>query len=604
MEELEFSVLGPLEGFRRAVPLALGSPKQRAMLAVLLLTVDHSASLGELMDALWGDDLPVSASTTVRTYAWRLRQALMSERGEPGALVSIGNGYRMVLPRGAVDVEQAEKAAALAEQAGADGRLEQARDLLNGALRLWRGEPLNGIPGPFALRHRDRLAELRLTLLEERLALDVRLGRAARLIPELASLTAEHPLRERPHGLLMFALYRSGRQGDALAAFRAARQVLIDELGVEPGPELAQMHRRILDNDPALIAAIPPQRERGPWAGVPKPAQLPPDIPDFSGREHSVDLIRRALTDPQPGTAALVAVSGMAGIGKSVLSVHAAHGVCDAFPGGVLYADLQAGCGSPATPEAVLAHFLGALGVPPAAVPHGLAARSAMFRSMTHGRRVLIVLDDAGDAAGIRPLLPGSAGCAVLATSRRRLVGLAALVHVGLEVFEPAQALGLLGRIIGERRLAAEPGAARELVTHCGFLPLAVRIAAARLASRPAWSVRDLATRLADEDHRIDELTIGDLAVGSAFDTGFRQLSEPQARAFRRLAWSDGPQIATGAAAAALGVDPAAAEALLESLVDAAMVDSPAPGRYRYHALLRVFARRLADREPVDAGGR
>jgi DNA-binding SARP family transcriptional activator/tetratricopeptide (TPR) repeat protein len=591
VQELTFSLLGPPRGWRGPTDLRLGSPQQRAVLAVLLLRPTNAVSLGDLVDALWGEELPGSAATTVRTYAWRLRQVLESNPEDPSVLVSLGDGYRLVLPPGAVDVQRAEQAAALAEAAVARGCPQEARDLLSGALELWRGEPLNGIPGPFAERHRSRLSEWRLSLLEDRLGLDVDLGQGARLIPELTELTAEHPYRERPYGLLMLALYRAGRQADALAVFRTARRLLIDDLGVEPGLDLTLMHQRVLDNDPELIAAA----DRGAttaWA-PPKPAQLPPDVPDFGGREHAVQQISHALSESPPGALAVVAVTGMGGVGKTVLAVHTAHLVRNAFPDGVLYAVLRTGGGSPVDPEAVLADFLGALGVPPEAVPADLAARAAMFRSLTDGRRLLIVLDDAEDGARIRSLLPGAEGCAVLVTGRGRLAGGWPLVNVDLDVFDPPDALGLLGRIIGGARLAAEPQAALDAVAACGFLPLAVRIVAARLVARPAWSIRDMADRLADERRRLDELRVGDLAVETAFEVGYRQLDEHQALAFRVLSWVDGPDIGVGAAAAILGVDAGTADGILESLVDVAMIESPAPGRYRYHDLLRAFARRL-----------
>jgi DNA-binding SARP family transcriptional activator len=540
--------------------------------------------------ALWGEEPPVSAATTVRTYAWRLRRVLEPGHDDPSVLVSLGDGYRLMLPPDAVDVQRVERAAMLAEAAMARGSRQQARDLLDGVMELWRGEPLNGIPGPFTERYRSSLSELRLSLLEERLGIDVDLGRGAGLIPELTALAAEHPFRERPSALLMLALYRAGRQADALDVFRASRRSLVDDLGVEPGPALVLMHRRILHNDPELMASA--DRDITAWT-PPRPVQTPPDVPDFGGRENAVEQISRALAAPSPGAPAVVAVTGMSGVGKSTLAVHAAHLVRDAFPDGVLYAGLRTCGGSPVEPEAVLASFLAGLGVPPDAIPADVAARSAMFRSLTNGRKLLILLDDVEDGARIRPLLPGAEGCAVLVTGRSRLVDLSPLVNVHLDVFDPPDALRLLGRIIGEARLAAEPQAARDVVAACGFLPLAVRIVAARLVARPAWPIRSMADRLADERRRLDELTVGELAVEAAFDVGYRRLNEWQAFAFRVLSWADGPDIGVDAAAAALGVEAGAAARVLESLVDAAMIDSPEPGRYRYHGLLRAFGRRV-----------
>lgn len=596
---LRFDVLGPVRARRGEEPLATGSPQQRALLAALLLREGRTATAAELIDALWGEEPPSQALAAVRTYASRLRKVL-----DPGVLVSESGGYAVRgLGEGALDLAVAQEWAVEAEKARAAGALGRARDLLNRALGLWDGETLAGVPGPYAEAQRVRLEEWRLGLLESRLDLDLEQGCHAEAVSELTALTAAYPLRERLRELLMLALYRGGRQAEALAVYADTRRLLAEELGVDPRPGLRELQRRILQADPDLAEPSAPQAE--PSAAPVRPAQLPATVPDFTGRSAFVTELSEVLAGASgegggEGGGRVMAVSALAGIGgvgKTTLAVHVAHGARPAFPDGQLYVDLQGAGARAAEPVTVLGAFLRALGTPDSAVPDSLEERAALYRSVLDGRRVLVLLDNARDAAQVRPLLPGTEGCAALVTSRVRMVDLAGAHLVDLDVMSPEEALALFTKIVGEERVASERKAALDVVAACGFLPLAIRIAASRLAARRTWTVSVLAAKLADERRRLDELQAGDLAVKATFELGYGQLEPAQARAFRLLGLADGPDVSLAAAAAVLDLPPEETEDLLESLVDTSLLESAAPGRYRFHDLVRLYARACAERD-------
>lgn len=587
-EQLRFSVLGPVRVRRGEEPVNTGSPQQRALLAALLLRGGRTATAPELIDALWGEEPPHAAVAALRTYASRLRKAL-----GPDVVVSTSGGYAIRVEAGALDVDVATELAPEAERARHAGDITRARDLLNQALALWDGEPLAGLPGPYADNQRIRLEEWRLSLLETRLDLDLELGLHAEAVSELTALTAAHPLRERLRELLMLALYRSGRQAEALAVYADTRRLLAEELGVDPSADLSDLQQRILQADSALAAPA----EHSPAPGPPVPAQLPATVPDFTGRAAFVHELSEQLATADGRIMAISAVAGIGGVGKTTLAVHLAHAVRQQFPDGQLYVDLQGGSPTPAAPETVLASFLRALGTPDPDIPDGIEDRAALYRSLLGSRRVLVLLDNAHDAAQVRPLLPGTEGCAAIITSRVRMVDLAFAHLVDLDVMSPEEALALFTRIVGEERVRAEREAALDVVAACGFLPLAIRIAASRLAARRTWTVSVLAAKLADERRRLDELRAGDLAVTATFQLGYGQLQPYQARAFRLLGLADGSDISLPAAAALLDMDVHNTEDALESLVDTSLLDSAAPGRYRYHHLVRLFARACAERD-------
>ncbi|MBB2745398.1 UNVERIFIED_ORG: DNA-binding SARP family transcriptional activator/tetratricopeptide (TPR) repeat protein [Microbispora rosea subsp. rosea] len=609
---LRFAVLGPVLAWRDGVELDLGTPLQRSILAMLLLREGHAVTPDEMIDAVWGGDAPPRALGALRTYVSRLRTVLepdRSPRTPPRLLTSVGRGYALRLDPARFDLAVFERECAAAESDRRTGRAGEAARRLRGALRLWAGEPLAGAVGPYAEHQRDRLAERRMSAVETLMELDLELGRHAEIVSELVALAAEHPLRERLRAQLMLAYYRCGRQAEALSVFTETRQALVEELGIEPGTELADLHRRILAADPSLAPTPPPVRlspqdvhddaataETGPSIEMPRPAQLPAAVPDFTGRTGLVQRLLALLRGEGAGEGVpIAAMSGIGGVGKTTLAVHVAHLADDLFPDGQLYADLRGYGAEPTAPETALVAFLRALGIPMDVIPDGLAERSALFRSLLADRRMLVLLDNARDAEQVEHLLPGSAGCAAIITSRGKLADLPAARLIDLDVMEPEEALSLLSAVAGPERVAAERAAAMDVVAACGFLPLAVRIVAARLASRPSWTVASLVPRLADERRRLDEMKIGNLAVSATFALGYGQLDARQARAFRLLSLPAGSGISVFAAAAVLDLTPAEAEDVIESLVDASLLEAPAPGRYRFHDLLKLFARRQAE---------
>lgn len=589
-----FSVLGPVQAWRGDAEVPLGPPQQRAVLAVLLLRRGRPVTIEELVDAVWGEDLPAAPVSVLRTYVSRLRGVLEPARRRgraPQVLVSVANGYAIQVPDSAVDLAVFERRVHEAHSLRQQGLLGAARERLRTALGGWEGAPLSGVGGRFADAERARLAELRLSVTEVRLELDLACGDDRDVIPELITLTAAYPLREGLRLLLMRALYRCGRQAEALTVYQDTRHLLVEQLGIEPGPALQELHGQLLAADPGLVG---PAVEAATRTVAVQPSQLPSDLADFAGRQAETAELATMLTDESGGAVPVAVVTGMSGAGKTTLAVRVAHQLSHCFPDGQLYVDLRGTSASATAPAEALAGFLRALGEAEEHLPVTLAERAALYRSMLARRQVLVVLDNASDSPQVRPLLPGSSQCAALVTSVSRLSGLPATGWVTLAGFAPDAALELFTRIVGRQRIMAERAAALRVFELCGGLPLAIRIVASRLAARPDWRVADLAAQLEDERQRLSHLKIDDLAVESCFRLGCGRLGDEQARAFRLLAlplWST-----FGIAEAASVIDrPAEATAvLLESLVDAGMLESPAFRRYRYHDLLRLFAGKYA----------
>ncbi|SEF21303.1 DNA-binding transcriptional activator of the SARP family [Amycolatopsis pretoriensis] len=575
--EVRFHLLGPLTVTAGGRPVPLGGRKQRVLLAHLLLNANRTVAPGQLVDTIWPGEPPTSATANLQTYVWRLRRLLP----EGAALRTQGPGYSLVVDPGDVDVHRFARLVADAARADVP---ETAVKLLAEAESLWRGDPLEDLPtAPAWDAELGRLVENRLAAVEERLALQVRLGRHDAAIAELTVLLAEHPYRERLWRQYLLALTGAGRRAEALQAYSTARERLVTDLGVEPGADLRAVQTAILADEPVAPPVPPPLR------------QLPADLPDFTGRTEYV----RELTDalgPAP-----VVLTGAPGTGKTALAMHVAHRLAGRFPDGQLYVDL-AGTGAPRDPAEVLADFLHALGVTGNTVPAGLGQRAAVFRSRLAGRRVLLVLDDAATAAQVRPLLPGDAGCAVLVTTRGRLPELAGAKHVELPVFGEREALDLLAGVAGGDRVVGEPAEAAAIVRCCGYLPLAIRVAGARLAGRQAWSLRTLHERLADESSRLNELRVGDLGVRASFELSLRQLPAPARTAFCRSAVLGAQDFPSWVLDALL--DRADAHEVLDVLVDANLValvgrDSRDRPRYRLHDLLRCHAAELLSAQPI-----
>jgi DNA-binding SARP family transcriptional activator/uncharacterized protein HemY len=609
---MEFRILGPVEVWDGSKRLALAGSKPRALLAVLLLHANQVVSTDQLVDELWGEAPPPTARNLVQGYVSRLRQALHRSRHGSATLpmlVTRPSGYLLHVEPGELDLDCFEGLTADARRATADGDLERAAARWHAALALWRGPPLAGAASKALQRTAvPRLEEARLVALEERLEVDLRLGRHAELVGELEALVAAHPDRERLRRQLMLALYRSGRLAEALAVYRSTRQFLVEELGVEPSRALQELERAILLADPALEPALP-AANAGPHEKVsPRgPCQLPPDIDDFTGREAAVAQVQELLESEQATAIVISAIAGKAGVGKTALALRVAHRLRLRFVDGQLYVNLRGAEAQALDPADVLAEFLRGLGVEGALIPDGLEDRVRLYRSRLADRRVLVVLDNAASEAQVRPLLPGSQGCAVLVTSRARLGGLEAAHSLTLDVLAPDQAVELLAKLAGPGRVAAEPEAARQIVWLCGWLPLAVRIAGARVAGRSHWRLALLAERLADERRRLDELVIGDLEVRASVALSYRGQGEQERRLFRLLGLLVAPSFPAWVAATLLDMGLAEAEGLLERLVDAQLVepagqDQAGQLRYRLHDLLRVYAReRLRLEEPILA---
>ncbi|WP_037969752.1 AfsR/SARP family transcriptional regulator [Streptosporangium amethystogenes] len=616
---MEYRILGPLEVVAGSQRLDLGAPRQQVVLACLLLEANRMVTIGRLTDAIYGDDLPSTSRAQVQICISSLRR-LFAAHGNLDVIATHSQGYTLRVTEGQLDSQNFENLLSQARQARENRNPEEAVRHYRDALALWRGPALDGQESRLVQAAVSRLTERRINANEDCVDLELELGRHHELVGELSELVEEHPLRERLRGQLMLALYRSGRQAEALTVYRRARQTMIDELGIEPNESLQQLEYAILTSDESLD---PPERQQQqtqqlqrhgetnevPVAHRAVPRLLPTDIADFTGRIKLVEAIRRQLTfaaeDRQRLAVPIIAVVGKPGIGKSTIAVHVSHSVAGRYEDGQLFADLHGGESRPLGSGQVLERFLRALGVPGTAIPDGVDERAEMYRALLAGRRMLIVLDDARSESQVLPLLPGNPEAAVIITSRTRLAGLPGAAHLDVDLFDSRQSVDLLSRIAGVERVQVEHEAAARLADLCGHLPLALRIAGARLAARPHWTIDQLVGRLEDETRRLDELKHGDLGIRASISLTYESVSEDARRLFRRLAILEFRHFSGWVAAALLDSDPSDAQDLLDDLADTQLIEATdtgygVHGQYRFHDLIRVFAReRLATEEAV-----
>ncbi|MFE7561457.1 BTAD domain-containing putative transcriptional regulator [Kitasatospora sp. NPDC057500] len=632
---MEFAILGPLEvrtdGGER---VRLGGVRQERLLAALLLNAGGAVPVARLVDAVWDDRPPATADRQVRNLVGLLRRAFReADPAGPPALLTDGHGYRVPLDGHRLDARAFADVLARSRRTASAGKPAAAAAELREALALWRGPVLDGLPGQSITAGAVPLDELRLTAWEDCLDLEAALGRHRASIPELTALVADHPLRERFTAQLMQALHASGRTADALAVHRRFTTRLAEELGLDPSPELRRLHLELITTEAAGREDAPaPPRADGPRGGreraaPPRPAQLPPPLATFTGRGAELAALDAfadaATTGPPPAgpspadppatpagapAARICVLSGSAGIGKSTLAVQWAHRVRDRFPDGQLHADLHGfSTEPPLPPHALLARFLRALGVPGEQVPSAPEEAVALYRSLLADRRVLVVLDNAHSAEQVRPLLPGAPECLTLVTSRTGLAGLTArdgARPLTLDLMPAPDAVALLDRVIGGGRARSEPAAVAELADVCGRLPLALAIAAGRLAERPGRTVADHVAELRDTAGRLTALAIdGDAtsAVRAALDLSYRALPAGARALFRLLALGPGPGLSAPAAAALSGEGAAAVRPVLEQLTTARLLTHEGGDRYRLHDLLRLYAAERADAETGPA---
>ena len=594
----QFAVLGEIEAYVEGRPVDLGHLRQRSVLAALLVDVNHTVATDRLGDRVWGDRPPQRWRPTLYSYISRLRQALEPAGDGEVRIRREPSGYQLAGDSSAVDLHRFRSLVAQARRAQDD---DLASTLLDEALGLWRGPAFGSLETPWFTTLRETLHHERFTAELDRNDIALRHGRHAHILADLTAHAAAHPLDERLAGQLMLALHHSGRPADALRHYQQTRRTLAEELGIDPGLPLQQLHERILAADASLAVPVGPSAA----PSTPVPRQLPAPPPLFTGRDEELEQLTKSLADGPDGTVAIAVICGPGGVGKSWLAAQWANRNTQRFPDGQLYVNLHGF--DPRTPplpaHVALRGFLEALGVARDRVPTDLGAQSALYRSLLADRRMLILLDDVRDAEQVRPLLPGNPSCSVLVTSRNRLTALMA-AHgarlMPLDVLSRVEANALLVGRLGAERTSTEPEAVAALVEHCAGLPLALGIVAARAAMHPDFRLAVLAEELVRAADRLTALDPGDLTVNvrAVFAASHRALTPSAGRLFSLLGLAQGPDIGLAAAAGLAGLPQARTRALLAELESAHILRQHSPGRYRMHDLVRLYAAELADGIP------
>ncbi|MEQ4715629.1 BTAD domain-containing putative transcriptional regulator [Nonomuraea sp. B19D2] len=602
---LEFRLLGSVEIVLNGKPIGISAPRQEIMLSMLLLDSNQVVSVRRLIDALWDADPPSTAKSQVQFTVSALRRLLGHSDGS-GVITTRSPGYLIHVSDDALDVKVFERLAARGEAAAAEKRPEEAVQHLRAALKLWRGPAMTGVSSRLVQSAATRLNEKIFVALESCLELELALGRHNEVVGELTELVAENPLRERFRAQLMLALYRSGRQAEALEVYRKGRDTFQEELGLDLDPELRALEQAILQNAPELRSPAGSEYNAESAPAVPIPRQLPATSGDIVGRDA---LLRQVRTILSPGRAsssesvAVVTFTGPGGVGKTSLAIHAAHLIKDEYPDGQLFARLQDGNGQQKSPASLLEQILRSFGVEPSTLPPSMDDRAALYRSLLAERRVLIVLDDVDSMFQVTPLLPGTPRCAVIITTRNRLTGLVC----GGQQFEIApldeqSSVNLVTQLIGPARAEAELHSVRDLVRFCEYLPLAIRIVAAKLAARPHWAIHQMVRRLENEKRRLDELDLGCMSMRATISLSYQNLDKESQTLLRRLGLLGSIEFASWVCAPLLDRDLEAAENMLENLVDARLVEvrRTADGsvRFQVHDLVRIYlTERLVDDE-------